>query len=132
MAKARAIDRRRKSVGNIKKITRTMQLIATARFQKSLKQAVGTRPYTEKITELVRQVSSAGGQVEHPLFKKNEETANTVGNVLEEIRGHHASPHDGKIAREHCEDCRAIDDYDRERAGEPPFEEPEDEDGGDL
>ena len=31
MAKARALDRRRKSVKNIRKITRTMELIATAR-----------------------------------------------------------------------------------------------------
>jgi F-type H+-transporting ATPase subunit gamma len=32
MAKARALDRRRRSVRNIRKITRTMELIATARF----------------------------------------------------------------------------------------------------
>ena len=34
MAKARAIVKRRKSVQNIRKITRTMELIATARFKK--------------------------------------------------------------------------------------------------
>ena len=45
MAKARAIVKRRKAVRNIRKITRTMQMIATAKFQKSLKRAVGTKPY---------------------------------------------------------------------------------------
>ena len=41
MAKARAIVKRRKAVRNIRKITKTMQMIATAKFQKSLKRAVG-------------------------------------------------------------------------------------------
>ena len=39
MAKARALDRRRKSVRNIRKITRTMELIATARFKKAMSAA---------------------------------------------------------------------------------------------
>ena len=46
MAKARAIVKRRKAVRNIRKITKTMQMIATAKFQKSLKRAVGTKPYS--------------------------------------------------------------------------------------
>ena len=44
MAKARAIVKRRKAVRNIRKITKTMQMIATAKFQKSLKRAVGSKP----------------------------------------------------------------------------------------
>ena len=36
MANARALDKRRKSVRNIRKITRTMELIATARFKKAM------------------------------------------------------------------------------------------------
>ena len=40
MAKARAIVKRRKAVRNIRKITKTMQMIATAKFQKALKRAV--------------------------------------------------------------------------------------------
>ena len=39
MAKARAIIKRRKAVQNIRKITRTMELIATARFKKALDRA---------------------------------------------------------------------------------------------
>ena len=58
MAKARAIVKRRKAVRNIKKITKTMQMIATAKFQKSLKRAVGTKPYTNKVRELVRELAS--------------------------------------------------------------------------
>src|SRR5207253_10507853 len=71
MAKARAILKRRKAVRNIRKITKTMQMIATAKFQKSLKRAVGTKPYTLKVRELVRELAaSVGGNVEHPLLRK--------------------------------------------------------------
>ena len=36
MGKARVLVKRRKSVRNIRKITRTMELIATARFKKAM------------------------------------------------------------------------------------------------
>src|SRR3954468_11941345 len=70
MAKARAIVKRRKAVRNIRKITKTMQMIATAKFQKSLKRAVGTKPYTLKIRELVRDLAASVGDVEHPLLRR--------------------------------------------------------------
>src|SRR5213082_464501 len=71
MAKARAIVKRRKAVRNIRKITKTMQMIATAKFQKSLKRAVGTKAYTLKVRELVRELAaSVGGNVEHPLLRR--------------------------------------------------------------
>lgn len=70
MAKARAIVKRRKAVRNIKKITKTMQMIATAKFQKSLKRAVGTKPYTTKVRELVRELAASVGNVDHPLLRK--------------------------------------------------------------
>jgi hypothetical protein len=44
MAKARALDKRRKSIRNIRKITRTMELIATARFKKAMDRATRPRP----------------------------------------------------------------------------------------
>lgn len=71
MAKARAILKRRKAVKNIRKITKTMQMIATAKFQKSLKRAVGTKPYTQKVRELVEELAaSVGSDIEHPLLRK--------------------------------------------------------------
>ncbi|HEX8322915.1 MAG TPA: ATP synthase F1 subunit gamma [Tepidisphaeraceae bacterium] len=69
MAKARAIVKRRKAVRNIRKITRTMQMIATAKFQKSLKRAVSTKPYAQKIRELVADVAANAGEVDHPLLR---------------------------------------------------------------
>lgn len=72
MAKARAIVKRRKAVRNIRKITKTMQMIATAKFQKSLKRATGTKPYTQKVRELVAELAATVGNVEHPLLRRPE------------------------------------------------------------
>jgi F-type H+-transporting ATPase subunit gamma len=77
MAKARAIVKRRKAVRNIKKITKTMQMIATAKFQKSLKRAVGTKPYTLKVRELVSELAASVGNVEHPLLRRPGEGERT-------------------------------------------------------
>jgi F-type H+-transporting ATPase subunit gamma len=77
MAKARAIVKRRKAVRNIRKITKTMQMIATAKFQKSLKRTVGTKPYTRKVRELVAELASTVGNVEHPLLRRADESNRT-------------------------------------------------------
>lgn len=77
MAKARAILKRRKSLRNIRKITKTMQMIATAKFQKSLKRAVGTKPYTLKVRELVRELAASVGNVDHPLLRRPDATTQT-------------------------------------------------------
>ena len=47
----------------------TMQMIATAKFQKSLKRAVGTKPYTLKVRELVAELAASAGGVDHPLLR---------------------------------------------------------------
>jgi F-type H+-transporting ATPase subunit gamma len=75
MAKARAIVKRRKAVRNIRKITKTMQMIATAKFQKSLKRAVATKPFSRKVRELVAELAQSVGEVTHPLLRQPAENA---------------------------------------------------------
>ncbi len=86
MGKARAILKRRKAVGNIRKITRTMQLIATARFQGAYKRAVNARPYTEGIMQLVRELA---GEVDldHPLLRENAGSNHSALVVITSNRG---------------------------------------------
>jgi F-type H+-transporting ATPase subunit gamma len=59
-------------VQNIAKITKTMQMIATARFKKSFDRAVAARPYTDKLVALVANLSAAAGELKHPLLEKRE------------------------------------------------------------
>jgi F-type H+-transporting ATPase subunit gamma len=69
MAKARALDRRRKSVRNIRKITRTMELIATARFKKAMDRSVAARDYTKQLAKILENIASVGADVAHPLLE---------------------------------------------------------------
>ena len=62
-ANIREIKGRIKAVGNIQRITKTMQLIASARFQKLQKRATEAQAYTRKVSEVVGEVaSSLGGE----------------------------------------------------------------------
>ena len=87
MAAPRAIVKRRKSVRNIRKITRTMQLIATARFQAAFNRATATKPYTRKLAELAADLAGAAGEVEHELMRVPEQVANADVLVLTSDRG---------------------------------------------
>ncbi|NCY03251.1 MAG: ATP synthase F1 subunit gamma [Planctomycetia bacterium] len=69
MAKARALDRRRRSVRNIRKITRTMELIATARFKKAMDRSIAARDYTKQLVKILENIASVGGSVSHPLLE---------------------------------------------------------------
>lgn len=89
MANRRAIVKRRKAVRNIKKITRTMQLIATARFQAAMNRATASRPYVDKLAEMVAELGRAAGEggLEHPLLATRETEAKSVLVVLTSDRG---------------------------------------------
>jgi F-type H+-transporting ATPase subunit gamma len=87
MASTRALVKRRKAVRNIKKITRTMELIATARFKKALDRATEAEAYTRKITELAADLSASATNVSHPLLQKHDEVRNTVLLVIGSNRG---------------------------------------------
>jgi len=87
MAKARALDKRRKSIRNIRKITRTMELIATARFKKAMDRATAATAYTRRITQIVSDLAQAGLEVSHPLLQGHETTAHATLLVLTANRG---------------------------------------------
>jgi F-type H+-transporting ATPase subunit gamma len=101
MAKARAIVKRRKAVRNIRKITKTMQMIATAKFQKSLKRAVGTKPYTLKVRELVRELAGSVGNVSHPLLRRPgaEDQSNRIALVVISSNRGLAGAYNGNVLR---------------------------------
>src|SRR5438445_969998 len=87
MAKIRAIFKRRKAIRNIRKITRTMELIATARFKKALDRAVEAEAYTRKIAELAADLSASATDVTHPLLQKRETVKNSLLLVICSNRG---------------------------------------------
>src|SRR5579883_3317251 len=87
MANTRMLVNRRKAVRNIRKITRTMELIATARFKKALDRATEAEAYTRKITELAADLSASATNLSHPLLQKRDEVRNTLFLVIGSNRG---------------------------------------------
>ena len=87
MANKRIIVKRRKSVRNIHKITRTMQLIATARFQAALNRATATKPYAQKLAELVADLSGAAETLDHPLMRSHDDVKRSALVTITSNRG---------------------------------------------
>lgn len=69
MAQLREIKKRIRSVGKIQRITKTMQMIATAKFQAAIRRAEATKPFTTKLGEVVSELAAAAGEgADHPLL----------------------------------------------------------------
>jgi len=87
MANAREIIKRRKSVANIRKITKTMEMISTSKFRKAFVRSVGAHPYTEAVGELMSTLARGNQDSGHPLLRRNEESGRTALLVLTSNRG---------------------------------------------
>ncbi|MEM7577965.1 MAG: ATP synthase F1 subunit gamma [Planctomycetota bacterium] len=91
-ANIREIKGRMKAVKNIQRITKTMQLISSARFQAMLKKATQGQAYADKIQAMVGQVAGAiagdDSVGEQPLLMPPSESPNkTLVLVLTSDRG---------------------------------------------
>lgn len=101
MAQIREIRKRIKAVANIKRITRTMQMIAAAKFAQAQQRATATKPFTEGVFELVRELASTAGDLDHPLISgpaAKVEGAPEVTLVITSDRGL-CGPYNGQVLR---------------------------------
>ena len=80
MANLRDLRKRRKGAANTKKITRTMELVSSAKLKKAQDAAAASRPYAEGLRQLMSELAAASGGVSHPLMAKR--TAKTVRILL--------------------------------------------------
>lgn len=74
MAGIRELRGRINSVGNIKQITRAMEMVATTKLRKFQDRAIASRPYAEEITGLVGRLAAVLGDdvADKPLFQRRE------------------------------------------------------------
>ena len=86
MASTRVLVKRRKAIRNIRKITRTMELIATA-LQEGDGPRIEADAFTRKIAELAADLAASATEIKHPLLEKRAEVKNTVLLVLAPIAG---------------------------------------------
>ena len=107
MANLRALVRRRKAIRNIRKITKTMELIATARFKKALDRATEAEAYTRKIAELAADLSKNAGEVSHPLLEVRPIVNKVLVLVITANRGL-CGGYNGSIIRESMGQLREL------------------------
>src|SRR5215207_4105939 len=77
----RVLRRRIKSVQSTKKITKAMELIAASRIVKAQQRVAAARPYSERITEVIRNLAAAGAGGDSPLLAERDDER-TVGYVV--------------------------------------------------
>ncbi len=73
MASTKDIRRRIRSVKNIEKITNAMKMVAAAKLRKAQERAEAARPYSVKMREVMANLASTAGDIEHPLLEVREE-----------------------------------------------------------
>jgi F-type H+-transporting ATPase subunit gamma len=68
MASQRDIRRRIGSVRNIKQITRAMQFVAASKLKRAQDATLASRPYSEKLDEVLADLAAVLGGEDHPLL----------------------------------------------------------------
>ncbi len=83
----RILRSRIKSMQATKKITRAMELIAGSRIVKAQQRVQAAVPYSEQITEVVKDLAAAGGSSDSPLLHGRAEIRTTCYVVISADRG---------------------------------------------
>jgi len=73
MATLKAIRKRIGSVRNTQQITKAMKMVSAAKLRRAQESAVQARPYAEKMTELLKNVSARVSSEAHALLTAREE-----------------------------------------------------------
>src|SRR3954454_8498719 len=83
----RILRRRIKTVESPKKITKAMELIAASRIVKASGRGAAARPYSEQITEVIRNLAAGGAGLSHPLLQPRDEVRTVAYVVVTSDRG---------------------------------------------
>ena len=86
MANLRDIRNRISSVNNTQQITKAMKMVAAAKLRKAQDRMTETRPYANKIEEVVGRLANSSS-VSNPLLRTPEETKNILFIVVGSDRG---------------------------------------------
>jgi len=72
MSSTSDIRRRIKSVKSIQQITKAMKMVAAARLRKAQDKALASKPYTDKMIEILNNVAQGVDDISHPLLAVRE------------------------------------------------------------
>lgn len=80
MPSVRDIKRRMKSVESIQQITKAMKMVAASKLRRTQTAVIRSRPYTEKLQEILHKIVASAGEITHPLLV--ERPVKAVGIIL--------------------------------------------------
>jgi F-type H+-transporting ATPase subunit gamma len=87
MAKGRELKRRIKTVENTRKITRTMELVATSRMKRAQDRVTAARPYAQALGDVIAGLYSPELADRFPLLRQPERTKKAAVILLTSNRG---------------------------------------------
>jgi F-type H+-transporting ATPase subunit gamma len=87
MAKGRELKSRIKSVTNTRKITRTMEMVATSKMKRAQDRVVAARPYANALTEVISSLYSSELAERFPLLRQPAQQTHVALVVLTSNRG---------------------------------------------
>jgi F-type H+-transporting ATPase subunit gamma len=87
MAKGRELKGRIKSVENTRKITRTMEMVATSKMKRAQDRVVAARPYANALTEVISSLYSSDLAERFPLLRQPATPRRVALIVLTSNRG---------------------------------------------
>jgi F-type H+-transporting ATPase subunit gamma len=87
MAKGRELKGRIKSVENTRKITRTMEMVATSKMKRAQDRVVAARPYANSLTEVIANLYTPELAERFPLLRQPAEIKKAAIVVLTTNRG---------------------------------------------
>ena len=87
MAKGRELKGRIKSVENTRKITRTMEMVATSKMKRAQDRVVAARPYANALTEVISSLYSSDLAERFPLLRQPSTPRRVALVVLTSNRG---------------------------------------------
>ena len=87
MAKGRELKGRIKSVENTRKITRTMEMIATSKMKRAQDRVVAARPYARALADVIASLYNPDLAGSFPLLRQPKETKRAAVLVLTSNRG---------------------------------------------
>jgi F-type H+-transporting ATPase subunit gamma len=87
MAKARELKGRIRSVQNTRKITRTMEMVATSKLKRAQDRVEAARPYAERLREVIGRLLNPELATRYPLLRQPEKPARAAILLLTANRG---------------------------------------------
>lgn len=86
MASAKDLKKKIRSISNTKKITRTMEMVATVKSKRAQDRIKATTPYSRKLAEILKSLA-ASGSISHPFLTPREKVTRTLLLIVTGNRG---------------------------------------------